>query len=171
MANVFIDLAMTNANLRMVTTDGGLQYLPAAGGALEVHSGTPADYQVAATDTKQLTATAVRARFVIPTPTALPATLYHTFVDIVTHALYGQGVSHLNDDGVEYTEHDLSVADIYVDTTTTPWARVLVKRGSGRPAFVTSPGAGVELTRQPLYKAAGTNVTAETHIVGQAVSA
>lgn len=53
-------------------------------------------------------------------------------------------------------------ADLYVDTTVTPWAIVYMVRNSG------GIGVGTELHRKKLTDVTGTNLTATTTVVGQA---
>ena len=58
---------------------------------------------------------------------------------------------------------DLLEADRYIDTTVTPWALVLTRRGTG------GPGVGVELLRQQLFTETGAPVTSITTFVGRVV--
>jgi hypothetical protein len=61
---------------------------------------------------------------------------------------------------------DLLEADRYVDTTVTPWALVLVKKGSGA---LGQQGA-VELLRQKLRDVGGAPITNTSTILGQSVT-
>lgn len=56
---------------------------------------------------------------------------------------------------------ELLEADRYIDTTVTPWALVLTRRGSG------GPGVGEELLRQRLFTETGANVTSIDTFVGR----
>lgn len=67
----------------------------------------------------------------------------------------------------EVTLYDLLMADRVVDTGVTPWALVLIKKGTGA---LGSDGA-VELLRQSLRTADNTAVTSDGVVVGKAVSA
>lgn len=58
----------------------------------------------------------------------------------------------------------LAEADIYVDTTVTPWALVWMLAGSG------GIGVGTELLRKQVKDTGGTNITATSSIVGQLVT-
>lgn len=59
---------------------------------------------------------------------------------------------------------DLLEADRVVDTGVTPWALVLIKKGSG------ALGVGTELLRQPLYDTNGAGLTSKNSVVGKATS-
>jgi hypothetical protein len=58
---------------------------------------------------------------------------------------------------------ELLEADRYIDTTVTPWAMVLTRKGSG------GPGVGVELLRQELFTETGAGITSISNFVGRAV--
>lgn len=55
-------------------------------------------------------------------------------------------------------------ADLYVDTSTTPWAMVYMRKGTG------GIGIGTELLRQSLKSTAGVNLTSTDTVVGQAIA-
>ncbi len=61
---------------------------------------------------------------------------------------------------------DLLEADRVVDTTVTPWALVLIKKGSGA---LGQPGT-VELLRQKLYDVTGGGVTNTNTILGRSIA-
>lgn len=61
---------------------------------------------------------------------------------------------------------DLVEADRVIDTTVSPWALVLVKKGSGA---LGTPGA-VELLRQKLYDVTGGGVTNANTILGRSIT-
>jgi hypothetical protein len=61
---------------------------------------------------------------------------------------------------------DLLEADRVVDTGVTPWALVLIKKGSGA---LGQPGA-VELLRQKLYDVAGVGVSSASTILGRSIT-
>jgi hypothetical protein len=164
MATVTLDRTGVATDLRIVFSSG-TTYLPTAGGALEAHSGTATDYHVSAASSVLLEGTVNRHSFTVPTPSVLPVSLDFVILDIVAHAVVGNGSINLAPGGSEYTEHDLMVADLYTDTSVSPWARVLMKKGTG------GIGVGVELLRQSMSKASGAAVSVETHVVGRAVSA
>jgi len=56
---------------------------------------------------------------------------------------------------------NLLEADIAIDTTTTPWAIVFLKKDTG------AIGVGTELLRQALKDTAGANITNTTTVIGQ----
>src|SRR3990167_932259 len=53
-------------------------------------------------------------------------------------------------------------ADLYVDTSVTPWAEVHMLKGTG------GIGVGTELLRRRLFNTGGTNLTSTDTVVGQA---
>ena len=55
-------------------------------------------------------------------------------------------------------------ADRVIDTTVTPWALVLIEKGTG------ALGSGNELLRQKLHDVSGTNVVDTTTIIGQSTA-
>ena len=61
---------------------------------------------------------------------------------------------------------DLVEADRVIDTTVSPWALVLIKKGSGA---LGAPGA-VELLRQKLYDVTGGGVTNASTILGRSIT-
>jgi hypothetical protein len=61
---------------------------------------------------------------------------------------------------------DLVEADRVIDTTVSPWALVLIKKGSGA---LGAPGA-VELLRQKLYDVTGGGVTNTSTILGRSIT-
>jgi hypothetical protein len=61
---------------------------------------------------------------------------------------------------------DLVEADRVIDTTVSPWALVLIKKGTGA---LGAPGA-VELVRQKLYDVTGGGVTNASTILGRSIT-
>lgn len=64
------------------------------------------------------------------------------------------------------TLQDLLEADRVIDTSTVPWALVLIKKGSGA---LGAPGA-IELLRQRLFDVTGTQVTQPNTILGRSLT-
>src|SRR5690606_18925017 len=88
------------------------------------------------------------------TDVALPSTAYGTEGGLATHVIVAGTAEYVvaTATNVDLLK-DLLEADIVVDTSVTPWARVLIKKDTG------GLGVGIELLRQPMYDTTGAGVT------------
>jgi hypothetical protein len=176
MATITLDRSGAATNLRAIFSSGAL-YLPAAGGALQAHSGTPSDYHVAATSSVALEGQVNRHTFTIPMPAALPVTLDVAIVDIVAHVLVGIDRVRVDAAGVIVDEQaavadvpivqKLLTADRRVDISDPEaWELVLIEQGTGE---LGDEGA-VELLRQKMYDVHGNPLKSDKTVPGQAIS-